>query len=204
VNFILYPSCQPSPVGPYQSLDCKSHTTYARRLASYIKDASTIRARTLDEYGQSPTLDRIKEMLREIALEKTMHDYGEAIAPSDAIPEPPPYIPPDEPPVLPKDIVTDVAHRFRLSYDAVVSASRKADVKRVRFLLVALFRARGRAAASQFTFSNAQIGKWLGGRDHSTIRHAEQQWPELAKRHPRYAEVYREYITAWGLSPISE
>ncbi len=36
----------------------ESHTplTYAQRLASYIRDPSTIRARTLDEFGRAPSL----------------------------------------------------------------------------------------------------------------------------------------------------
>jgi hypothetical protein len=52
-------------------IDCGTPAAYAQRLASYICDPSTIRARTLDAFGKAPTLEQCRA-LREKAARVTV------------------------------------------------------------------------------------------------------------------------------------
>lgn len=50
--------------------DYSTPAAYAGRLARYVADPSTIRARTLDQYGRAPSLDECRK-LREAIIAKT-------------------------------------------------------------------------------------------------------------------------------------
>jgi chromosomal replication initiator protein len=50
--------------GGFQQLkETAGPTAYAARLARYIRDASTIRARTMNEYGRAPSIEQIRDMI---------------------------------------------------------------------------------------------------------------------------------------------
>lgn len=196
---------QPSNVGTYEGFEHASHMTYARRLASYIKDASTIRARTMDEYGRAPTIDQIKEMQAEHRRMAQMHDYGEAIEENDfqvdtlfrepenkkAVKIPPFQLRNRPKPIDYREVIAAVANSAGYSISAIVGNSRIDEIAAVRCICICLLSERGN--------SFSQIGKWLGGRDHTTISHSKKRLSHFVGKYPSIGRVYHEYRAAWGL-----
>lgn len=52
--------------------DFNAPVTMARRLASYISDASTVRVRVLDQFGRAPKVERIRQMRAEYLREREL------------------------------------------------------------------------------------------------------------------------------------
>lgn len=194
---------RPSNVGTYDGFDHQSHMVYARRLASYIKDPSTVRARTLSEYGAAPTIDQIRAMRAEHIRITQMHDYGEAIEESDfqvegffrdyvKTPKIPVFEARGRPaPVGHKEAVADIAGRFGYSLGDIAGTSRIDKIAAVRCICICLLKERGN--------SLSQIGQWLGGRDHTTVSHSTKRLSHFVGKYPSIGRVYHEYRAAWGL-----
>ena len=161
---------------------------YARRIC-YISDASTIRARTMDEFGRAPSLARIQEMQAE--RRKPMRDYGEAIGPAPEK-EPAKPNPPVHNPVTPREIITDIARRFNLTYWDLVGPSKAKPVLRARYVAIAVLIHRQGLKSRRDEGIFKPVGRMLGGRDHSTIINAWSKWPALLASDKHVAKVYHE------------
>lgn len=169
--------------------------TYAKRLARYIHDASTIRARTINEYGTAPSIDDIKAMqakareesalVRQVAQRDTP-DEGEdpafwgtpglirlaaerraiqqraqmaqAIARLDHAEE----TPVRRDVVTGREVIALTAQAHGLTYADLTGPNRARHIAMVRHMAAWILLKRGR-------LSRAQIGRLLGGRDHSTV-----------------------------------
>ncbi|MBO9602565.1 MAG: hypothetical protein J7496_08665 [Novosphingobium sp.] len=185
--------------------------TYAKHLARYIGDPSTIRARTIDQFGRAPGMDRILAWQRDHARirakpfncylapkfdndRKVRADEPKATAVAAPKPEPEPepfvYIAPIKPHQTPAEIISDIAAAFGLTADDICGPSRLAHISRVRQLIAALLVKRGN--------STPKTGRWIN-RDHSTVLHAVRAMPTVMKHHPNIAKAYAAYIEAWGL-----
>lgn len=156
---------------------------YARRLTRYIADPSTVRVRTLGHFGRAPGIETIRamrhkwvEMVDKRAMEQ---DDRPALTirqpkPTPVDTEPQPVIikigPPPEPlPVAARgymlhtatDVIDACADAFGISYGELIGTMRNRQYTRPRNLCIAVLRARGN--------SYPNIGRIIGGRDHSTI-----------------------------------
>lgn len=199
---------------------------YAARLARYIHDASTIRARTINEYGHAPSIDQIRAMMakardaralvREIAARDTpdesedpafwntpglirlaaerralaeqhaarralamMTETGPASSRSDASPNQASgqgsaqaLVQPREL-VSAREVITMTARAFDLTYADLTGQSRERRIVAVRHMAAWILVRRGRLSLSQ-------IGRAMGGRDHSTVINAVQRFEETA------------------------
>jgi len=177
-----------------------NHVVYARYLASYISDVSTIRARTIDAFGMAPERHEIEGMRANVAAPRP-HDQGQwdcIIDPPEPPPEPPLFIPPapvkvrTEYPIGPKGIICRIAEEMGSSYRDIVGPGRKASVTRIRFLIAALLVERG--------ISYRGVGELIGKRDHKTIMSGCEQFRNMLKRDNQVREVYDKYCALWGLS----
>lgn len=168
---------------------------YARRIC-YISDASTIRARTMDEFGRAPSLDRIREMQE--ARRKPMRDYGEEIGPQPKaeVADVPKPMPAPRKAITPREIVTEIARRFNLTYWDLVGDGKTKLVLRARYLAIAVLIHRQRAKSRQDDGLFSPVGRIMGGRDHSTIMNAWKRWPALLEKDPEVARVYAEFTSA--------
>ncbi|WP_158610976.1 helix-turn-helix domain-containing protein [Aurantiacibacter spongiae] len=81
-------------------------------------------------------------------------------------------------------LLSSVADTFGLSVDDIKSASRRAPAVSARAVIVRILRER--------EISYAVIGRILGGRDHTTVIHAADNWDVYAKRDPRVVRAYLE------------
>jgi hypothetical protein len=190
-------------------LDCPAHihsspTTYARQLAGYISDPSTIRARTLEMFGRAPSVEQVEKIKSRVEAEHDrqryfnpyMHPKYDGHAKHDfKLPPPPKPLPPIQLRPLPAQrtwptLIAAIATDFDLETSDIVGQSRKAHVVRARRLVCQLLRDRGN--------SFGEIGKRLGGRDHSTIRHACLTFEAMAKRDPKLRAAYRHYSEGVG------
>lgn len=187
----------------------------ARRLVRYIADVSRVRALVMNEYGRAPSRDAIAalraEHERRLAMLRAA--VGEPIAPFRRQGEPVRRIagvrirlPEDAAskngaardgaagkalsPLATGAMVAagwlDLAHavaaRHRLTVADLTGPGREKRLVRVRTLLCALLVARGA--------SRAQVGRWLGGRDHSTICAALHNWETRDRHAPDLAESW--------------
>jgi len=177
-----------------------NHVVYARYLASYISDVSTIRARTIDAFGMAPERHEIEGMRANVAAPRP-HDQGQwdcIIDPPEPPPEPPLFIPPapvkvrTEYPIGPKGIICRIAEEMGSSYHDIVGPVRKASLTRIRFLIAGLLVERG--------ISSRATGELIGGRDHKTITNGCEKLRDLLKRDVEVREVYDKYCALWGLS----
>lgn len=211
---------------------------YAARLARYIHDASTIRARTINEYGSSPSIDQIRVMMakardarakvREMAA-RDMPDESEdpafwgtpglirlaaerralaeqhaarralamltdgssdgaphsgsksgsadAIAQSAAS-----EVVPRQEVVTARQVITMTARAFGLTYADIVGQSRVRRIVSVRHMVAWILHRRGRLSLSQ-------IGREMGGRDHSTAINSVRRFEETATPDHRAAAL---------------
>lgn len=189
-------------------MDILMHDTpdqYAQKLAKYIKDPSTIRARTIDEYGEAPSIKEIERMQKSLIRGRNPEWHSSMPKESDGedfrVKHNSEYIQPNtrapiklivDKPITPKEIIQDIAYRFNLNYSDISGSNRYRNVANVRHLVAALLVARGN--------SRAQVGRWLGGRDHTTIINSLDRFREVRKSNPEIDKVYREYLTAWNIS----
>lgn len=57
-------------------MEFNSPVQYAKHLASYIPDPSTIRARVLDDFGRAPSVDIIKKIREDVLKSKRVEGYS--------------------------------------------------------------------------------------------------------------------------------
>lgn len=179
--------------------------TYAQYLAGYIRDPSTIRARTIDSFGHAPSREEIEAMRAKIEdlraiphnsyqlskYDGTRHDFVEP-APAPP-PAPIPFVPRNRPaPITPDEIIRQIAEELGLSYREIISTGRARRITRVRFLIAGLMVERGNTAG--------HVGMMLGGRDRSTIESACNTLRGLLERDAELMSTYTKYCALWGLS----
>lgn len=179
---------------------------YARRLAGYIRDPSTIRVRVLERYGHCPPREVIVRMLDDQAratgkpwnfLQKREHDHlfsgiHRKLPPTVAMPEPDPELTPmGRAHRTAKDMIAEAAGAFGLTYADIVAPGGKARIKRVRFMLAQLMVDRGN--------SRSQVARWLGRTCHSTVCHAMKVFPRMLQDHPDIARAYAHFRKEWGI-----
>ncbi|TCM30047.1 helix-turn-helix domain-containing protein [Novosphingobium sp. ST904] len=191
---------------------------YARRLCRYIADPSTVRVRTLEQYGKAPPLEKIRTWRADWLAERDwcrgerdpqesaaeadrVHEFCAAIAAriaagdmdvatpandeaaeevgdvDDGLPAP------AVPPMAYTDVLAQCARQIGVSVEDMLSRSRKARIVRARQFAATVLRSRGN--------SYPCVGRYLSGRDHSTIMHAVDTFFHVGMRDPMYVE-------AWG------
>jgi chromosomal replication initiation ATPase DnaA len=96
------------------------------------------------------------------------------------------YQPPASDVTFSKDVLLIVCKAFGIGLDAMISKDRSQNLAHARSVAaVALFE-RG--------LSKRQIGRRLGGRDHTTIRHALEMFPIYAKHNSLVSEAYAKVL----------
>lgn len=197
---------------------------YAERLARYISDPSTIRARTLEQYGRAPTIDAIREMRakwlekvrsrKEVGYKSARKNDPKAmkeVPPEPANDEPPAEVvlalalaePDDQPAVeivalpglrystmlTPNDVIEACSTAMGIPSDEIVGAARFKPIMEARMLAAAILRARGN--------SYPNIGRRIGGRDHTTALSAVRRFFAVLEDRPKM-------LAAWlKLAPCS-
>lgn len=156
---------------------------YARRLASYLRDPSTIRVRTLEMYGQAPSIEEIREMIpaREVVVEPEpvvvlKQDFKKPPKPVPKVIQIP--VIRSTPMNTPKEVVLACATPFRLTYYDIIGDRRHAHVVKARQMAFAILKARGN--------SYPQIGRHVGDRDHSTVIHGIKRFFEKVIDDPAF------------------
>lgn len=205
----LYVDLRDKVLGGLQPLpEAAGPETYAARLARYIRDPSTIRARTINEYGRAPSIERIQEMVAQareksaairMAALRDVPDEGEdaqlwatpglarmaserreaairiaaqlALARLDEA-EGCADSPRRELASL-RDIITMAAHAFGLTHADIIGRSRKTEIVAIRYMVAWILLKRGR-------LSSSQVGRALGGRDHSSALYGRDRFEERA------------------------
>lgn len=81
-----------------------------------------------------------------------------------------------------RDLIAAAASAFSLTYEEVVSPDRHTPHVCARSVAARILRERGN--------SYPQIGRYLGGRDHSTAINLHRKFDERAKRHPQIQVAY--------------
>jgi hypothetical protein len=165
---------------------------YARNIARYISCPSTVRARTLNEYGSAPSLDEIRQMRAEHEGRRdAFRRASDKLEPfkvrrrASIIPEPKPRQPIDfeiDCVALPNEIISAIARHFGFTAADLIGKRRHDDVVQARNTAAYVLWTRGN--------SYARVGRRLGGRDHSTIihscrnfeRHATPEMRDVAAR----------------------
>lgn len=170
-------------------------SAYAEYLAKYITDPSVIRARVKDQFGRAPADAVILEFMR--GPEKTQRrDVGEPTDEDAFDWQPHGFRNPDCPalrdvklespkskkkrvrrykpqpsiagPVTTREIISAVAAEFGFTYADLTGKCRKPDIVLARRTAMWVLVKRGN--------SRSQVGKWMGGKDHSTVIHALEQF----------------------------
>lgn len=186
-----------------------NHKAYAKRLASYITDPSTVRAHTIREFGRGPSLALAEDYIASAQAAKKGHDYGPAIAAPIFVPAPIPQPVIFRPTVMPltaAGVITQVAELFGFTYEEMRSDWRNNVIVRVRYLTAQLLLARGHARSEASgmteTISLSLIGRWMG-RDHSTICHALNRFNNMRERTDLAAlevvNTYSEFLEEWDI-----
>jgi hypothetical protein len=172
-----------------------SYVDYARELARYISCPSTVRVRTLEQFGQAPSLERIRVMRdNHSAVRAAFRREAETIAPDERdhedfrvasfVPRPMKrvepgrelFIAPDpvEPGTVPSsgpEIIAAIARAMSFTVAEILGPRRARPVMRARATCSYVLRERGN--------SYTVIGRWMN-RDHSTIINACRQFEALA------------------------
>lgn len=184
---------------------------YARHLATYITSPTKIEAYTRLEFGEAPPLHWIaNERYRIEQRRKPMNTYykdnpaldGKIYSPAgmgrppeeQAAPEPrkrdylvlpPPKTAPNPflQPFVAKRVIELVAKDFGCTTSDLTGPRRHASLVDARAVVVAALKRWGR-------HSYPQIGKALGGRDHSTVIHAREHFDIYCRRNPLVGPSY--------------
>lgn len=188
-------------------------TSYAKHLAGYITDPSTVRAHTIREFGHGPSLALAEYYIANAKIANKAHDYGPPIAgpmfTPAAIPQPVIYKPTPMP-VTAAGVITQVAELFGFTYEEMRSDWRNGGIVRVRYLTAQLLLARGHARSEASgmaeTISVSLIGRWMN-RNHSTIIHALRRFDSMRKRvdlaSMEIVNTYSEFLEEWGIPDVS-
>lgn len=183
----------------------KGPTSYAQQLARYISDPSTIRARTLREWGQSPTMHAIQDFITAWKAERAafkaeaeslgQHESDEAdftVRPWASVTSfnravqkeklaaakfvITDFTPP-APRFGPSEITAGIAKIMKCTVEDIRGDSKNRMFVKVRQVVCYVLRQRG--------FSFNQIGKWLN-RDHSTIMYSVERFEKTADERLRW------------------
>lgn len=183
----------------------------AKHLAAYITDASTIRAHVVNNFGRAPSLSDIKKMQALARKPKRGRNVGDAVASISfkvaSGPPPPPPMPKPRASAVPttvRDCVDQVADVFGLTYAELVECQTRLPLHvRARQMAAQLLYARMSARTLP---SMTQIGRWLGGMDHTSIRHSLDKFNEYRLRNDDIARemiaTYREFLEDWGFVDV--
>lgn len=180
----------------YQPLTYETgYREYAKRLSHYISDPSTVRARTIEQYGKAPTIDEIVEMrakwVGKVARRgEGGYKYGRhkdpkyLTAPAVVEPEPEPEVvaalalaePEPEPEPV---IVEEVPYGPMLTSADVIDACARITgctygeiIGTMRFKPIVEARMLCCAIMRARGGSYPNVARRIGGRDHSTVIHA--------------------------------
>lgn len=120
---------------------------------------------------------------------KPPHEVAEALAEKSAMvvtenktPWPAWYKPSARRRRTPTELISAVAHEFGLTGYDIQGPGRARHLVHPRSVVVRILRDRG--------MSNPQIGKWLGGRDHSTIINLSRNFEIYARMNPVVQNTY--------------
>lgn len=194
-----------------EAIDFQSHVQLANHLAKYISSADTIRAHCVRDWGKAPTLQEIVAMQAKYQSRR-VKVVDEPVNGDEMMPRLG-SLPVSEPtrtlPVVTKQgrntlwprwycppgtffdihaLLDSVAGDFGLTRAQLIGSTRKVANTHARAVVVRLLRGRG--------WSYGQTGKALGGRDHSTIVHADQHFDTYAKQNPLVEISYRQHKKA--------
>lgn len=194
---------------------------YAQRIARYITDASTVRARTLDQYGRAPSLDQIRKWQAYAREARAfVRRAAEMNAPAEG--ECPDFwqtpgfaglaarrkmhgaahaqlmaqqhidaIRVDV--ITARDILQETARAFGYSLDDLVGKCRDPELVKVRHFSMWVLTKRGR-------LSQAAIGR-LMNRDHSSVIYGVRQFESAAT--PDQRELGMK-IARMGMEPVEQ
>lgn len=193
---------------------------YARRLVSYIKDASTVRARVLEEWSSCPSVEEIRKLRKEW---EELNDYcvrqryiigkidDDKPMPVYAVPPHPDLIPARvQAPHTPRPIVTQGAHsaesvdvsKLTSSKELIVAVCSQFDIS-ARALLDKS-RLTEYTQARHFLFAlfvargatNGQAGLWLGGYDPASVRNGLKRLFSDHMQDPFVRTMWRKFAPA--------
>lgn len=174
--------------------DYMTCAAYARRLARYIADATTIRVRTLDAFGKAPTVEAIRQMREGWLMqvkERAERGYISGIAndpKSLGLVDPVADVAPPQIVQLPltyssvHDVIEACAAVGDVTYGEIIGSSRERRITYPRMLACAILKARGN--------SYPQVGRRMGGRDHSTAIHSVRTFFSVVIKEPKYREAW--------------
>lgn len=185
--------------------------SFAREVARYIACPSTVRVRTLERFGRAPSVEQISSLRRahmdaRAEFHQITDHFGESdddrydyrvqpsqrlrraeTRPSRALPMPEPTVfGPRVPPAMVPDIIAAIARAFNLTAQDVLGPTRLRYVVRARQTCAYVLWKRGN--------SYPQVGRWLGGRDHSTMIHSCRTFEKSAT--PAMRQVAALFIKA--------
>ena len=154
----------------------------ARQLASYIRDASAIRAHCFNHFGRAPSYAYIEGLLKD---EQRSRDRHKRLAgePVERLSVPLRYDPPREVFTL-SDLVSKVCAFFDVRPTRVLGEGRTRSLVYARAVTAWVLRERG--------WSYPRIGMALK-RDHSTIIHAVRSLPIYIKIDPKVGDALIEF-----------
>lgn len=198
----------------------RSAQAYAQRLVRYISDPSTVRVRVMEEFGWSPPVEQIRSwradwrrvvdsrraarapdayddepdlqpILPDVGVFDTFEEFCANVAArmvEQAVVQPAvPALPPrpvyrGPPAKTLGEIIEQCAALTGISAGDILGRSRKRPAVRARQFTMAVMRARGG--------SYPQVGRWIGGKDHSTVIHGVDTFFVRGMNDPAY-------IAAW-------
>lgn len=181
----------------------KSPIMYAERLARYISDPSTIRARVLEQFGYSPSLEKIRRIREDHAASLkaardrfNIPDWPDEKRKPVIVFTPPqqkqePIPEPEKPAAdwrgLPlnnaRDVVRACATAMAVTIEDVIGPSREARITRARHFAAAILKARGS--------SYPQVARHLGRNDHSSAINSIRKFFNIMMRDPEIIEMYQ-------------
>lgn len=202
--------------------------TYATAIARYIRDPSTIRARTMDEFGRAPSLDRCRHIRR--GIEERQRNTMKALqhsghtAPVPTVADEQAYEAGEKMRRLAADALRRAVEQAIATPEAIenkaaaFTAPRAPAFERVIHLAAHLFNitpeditgkgrmqhlAHARHAIvhvlhTKQHWSFPRIGKLLGGRDHSTAINSRDRAAGLLKNDQAFAAVVEALEQEWA------
>lgn len=192
--------------------DTSGYTSYAKRLSRYIADPSTIRVRTLDAYGNAPSLPAIAKMRAEhlatLKRRNATRSDGTHKKPKPApkltlVPSAPapfaeiePVVevaPEPAPEVLPVaarsfqlatalEVIDACADVCGISHGELIGSCRKPQFVKARNLAVAVLRARGN--------SYPNVCRFVRRQDHTTVMHGLRMFFSREMKDPLFQQAW--------------
>lgn len=168
--------------------------SYTGQLARYLKDASTIRIRVLDQFGAAPSIEDIRTIQERVRRENNAYrdacdelvsqpydrmDFrvGSLVGRMKASRRPVRPLSPGGPvPTIPTEIVAAIAREFGLNPSELTLSSKRHDIRDACRTAAHVLKQRGN--------SYVAIGPWLGNRHRTSImnlarRFASEASPEM-------------------------